>query len=338
MCGLEALNIAATWTYPVIISRTPIYAYSIILVLDSAIYSIIAIIMIERSQHTKTPIISSVGSVGSVEYGDRYSGNNNVSNSSVNGKNNSNNNIANSDHIGNGNCKQTFFQKLKSFLQMPVSTYNLNMFQKTNSENKDVKHSNYCDSYNYTKIPEKEEDNLGRHFGSYQDIRSSRNKHNDDGYHINQCGINNSSYINGNDSANNNDNDHDCNHSYNDMNNNQNCQDNQNSNKNCKNNTIYKMGKNEGTEVKKEVEKEVKKEAEKSRGNSAVTRMKVSGLTKVHSLIFVYLNICTHFWICMHRFFDSFKSLKPFFFIYLFLALFHFFIYLRHSHPFYRIV
>ena len=61
MCGLEALGIAADWTSRAAISRTPIYAYSVVLFFDFLIYSVLAMIIIDAHHRTKTPVISAKG-------------------------------------------------------------------------------------------------------------------------------------------------------------------------------------------------------------------------------------------------------------------------------------
>ena len=50
---MEALNIAADWTYPAPISRTPIYVYSLVLLFDYVLYSLLAAALIERT-HSAT--------------------------------------------------------------------------------------------------------------------------------------------------------------------------------------------------------------------------------------------------------------------------------------------
>jgi hypothetical protein len=57
VCGLEALNISADWTYPAQISRTPIYVYSLVLLLDFVLYSILAAVVIESTHRTRTPMV-----------------------------------------------------------------------------------------------------------------------------------------------------------------------------------------------------------------------------------------------------------------------------------------
>jgi hypothetical protein len=57
VCGLEALNISADWTYPAPISRTPIYVYSLVLLLDFVLYSILAAVVIESTHRTRTPMV-----------------------------------------------------------------------------------------------------------------------------------------------------------------------------------------------------------------------------------------------------------------------------------------
>ena len=64
MCGLEALDIAADWTYPAPISRTPIYAYSLVLLFDFLFYSLAAAMVIDSYHRTRTPTI-----VGNIEKG-----------------------------------------------------------------------------------------------------------------------------------------------------------------------------------------------------------------------------------------------------------------------------
>lgn len=66
MCGLEALNISADWTYPAPISRTPIYVYSLVLLLDFVLYSILAAAVIESSHRTRTPMVRKGSPVRSV--------------------------------------------------------------------------------------------------------------------------------------------------------------------------------------------------------------------------------------------------------------------------------
>lgn len=61
MCGLEALNIAAAWNYPAAISKTPLYAYSIVLFFDCILYSILAGVLIDVNHKTMTPVISKKG-------------------------------------------------------------------------------------------------------------------------------------------------------------------------------------------------------------------------------------------------------------------------------------
>jgi hypothetical protein len=58
VCGLEALSIAAAWNYPAAISKTPLYAYSIVLFFDCIFYSILAGVLIDFNHKTMTPIIS----------------------------------------------------------------------------------------------------------------------------------------------------------------------------------------------------------------------------------------------------------------------------------------
>ena len=55
---MEALDIAADWTYPVQISRTPIYAYGLVLLFDFLIYSFMAAVVIDAHHKTDTPTIS----------------------------------------------------------------------------------------------------------------------------------------------------------------------------------------------------------------------------------------------------------------------------------------
>lgn len=57
VCGLEALNISADWTYPAPISRTPIYVYSLVLLLDFVLYSALAAVVIESTHRTRTPMV-----------------------------------------------------------------------------------------------------------------------------------------------------------------------------------------------------------------------------------------------------------------------------------------
>jgi hypothetical protein len=57
VCGLEALNISADWAYPAPISRTPIFVYSLVLLLDFVLYSILAAIVIESTHRTRTPMV-----------------------------------------------------------------------------------------------------------------------------------------------------------------------------------------------------------------------------------------------------------------------------------------
>jgi hypothetical protein len=58
VCGLEALNIAAVWSYPAAISKTPLYACSIVLFFDCIFYSILAGVLIDLNHKTMTPVIS----------------------------------------------------------------------------------------------------------------------------------------------------------------------------------------------------------------------------------------------------------------------------------------
>jgi hypothetical protein len=58
VCGLEALNIAAAWTSPSRISKTPIYAYTLVLLFDCVMYSILAGVLIEATHRTRTPVIT----------------------------------------------------------------------------------------------------------------------------------------------------------------------------------------------------------------------------------------------------------------------------------------
>ena len=58
MCGLEALGIAADWSYPAPISRTPIYAYSLMLLFDFLFYSLAAAMVVDSYHRTRTPTIA----------------------------------------------------------------------------------------------------------------------------------------------------------------------------------------------------------------------------------------------------------------------------------------
>jgi hypothetical protein len=58
VCALEALNISADWNYPAPISRTPVYAYTLVLLFDCILYCALAAIFIEMNHRTNTPSIS----------------------------------------------------------------------------------------------------------------------------------------------------------------------------------------------------------------------------------------------------------------------------------------
>ena len=58
VCALEALNISADWNYPAPISRTPVYAYTLVLLFDCILYCAVAAIFIEMNHRTNTPSIS----------------------------------------------------------------------------------------------------------------------------------------------------------------------------------------------------------------------------------------------------------------------------------------
>ena len=58
VCALEALNISADWIYPAPISRTPVYAYTLVLLFDCILYCALAAIFIEMNHRTNTPSIS----------------------------------------------------------------------------------------------------------------------------------------------------------------------------------------------------------------------------------------------------------------------------------------
>ena len=59
VCSLEALAIAATWRTPAPISQTPLYAYSLVLLLDFVVYLLIALALVDYTHRTKTPSLSS---------------------------------------------------------------------------------------------------------------------------------------------------------------------------------------------------------------------------------------------------------------------------------------
>ena len=59
VCSLEALAIAAAWRTPAPISQTPLYAYSLVLLLDFVVYLLIALALVDYTHRTKTPSLSS---------------------------------------------------------------------------------------------------------------------------------------------------------------------------------------------------------------------------------------------------------------------------------------
>ena len=87
MCGLEALDIAADWTYPAPISRTPIYAYSLVLLFDFIFYSLAAAMVIDSHHRTRTPTISANIEKGKKSRKDRKSRRNRNGDSNTNENN-----------------------------------------------------------------------------------------------------------------------------------------------------------------------------------------------------------------------------------------------------------
>ena len=95
VCGLEALGISAAWTYPAQISRTPIFAYSLVLFFDFLLYSVLAFMAIEAHHKTNTPAISLPGTNSG---NSKNSGNSGNSENSENGENNNGRNNGQSDN------------------------------------------------------------------------------------------------------------------------------------------------------------------------------------------------------------------------------------------------
>lgn len=96
MCGLEALGIAARWTYPSQISRTPIYAYAVVLFFDFILYSVLAAMVIESNHKTNTPVISTVkcdNSYNTNTYSYHNNSGDNYENNAVNSTGDLNNNF-----------------------------------------------------------------------------------------------------------------------------------------------------------------------------------------------------------------------------------------------------
>ena len=58
MCSLEALAIAAAWRTTAPISQTPLYAYSLVLLLDFLVYSLIALALVDYTHRTRTPSVT----------------------------------------------------------------------------------------------------------------------------------------------------------------------------------------------------------------------------------------------------------------------------------------
>ena len=61
VCSLEGLGIAAGWRTTAPISQTPLYLYSLVLVVDTMVFSLLALVAVEVTQRTRPPVLRRPG-------------------------------------------------------------------------------------------------------------------------------------------------------------------------------------------------------------------------------------------------------------------------------------